>query len=86
MTTMTGHNARIEWGYFAAAVITGYTLTRTDDHWRVQGTVVEADSFKLSQQPLLFVAPHRYGAVRCPIVECSLVDGRLTATLLPPLE
>ena len=84
--TIRGVVGRIEWGYFNAAAINGYTVTRTDGHWRVSGIVVLADSFKLAQQPLLFVAPHAHGTWRWPIVELSVMDGRLAATLLPPLE
>ena len=78
--------ARVEWGYFTAAAINGYTVTRTANAWRISGTVVLADSFKLAQQPLMLVAPHAHGAWRWPIADLSVVDGRLTATLLPPLE
>ena len=50
--------------------------------YRVTGTVGERDAFKLSQRPLEFVAPHKKGAFRWPILDFTIHEnGRLTARL-----
>ena len=84
-TTITGVKARIDWSYYAAAALLNYTVTKTAAGWRVSAAVVTADSFKLSQTPLVFVAPHVKGEWRWPVTELSIKDGRLTASLGPPL-
>jgi len=78
---------KLTWGYFNAAAINGYTVQRgTDGRWTLTATVVSADRFKLSQKPLVFVAPHQRGDWRWPVQDYELKDGALTAHLLPPLE
>jgi len=81
---------RIEWGYFAAAAINGYTVQRQEDGaWSLTGTVVTFDAFKIRQRPLIFVAPHQDGEWRWPIRTVELGDGHgpraLSATLGPHL-
>ena len=82
--------ARIDWGYFAAAAINGYTIQRQDDgRWMVQATVVTFDAFKIRQRPLIFIAPHKDGEWRWPVTSLDLGDGHgpraLRATLGPQL-
>jgi hypothetical protein len=48
--------------------------------------VVLADAFKMSQQPLMFVAPTERGEWRWPILSVTVTDGALTASLGPPVE
>jgi hypothetical protein len=88
---ITGVVGQIKWSYYVAAAINGYTVTRTPENtWRLRGTVVLSDAFKLAKQPLMFVAPHRLGGVdgewRWPILEMEMADGSLTAKLGPPVE
>jgi hypothetical protein len=67
---------RIEWGYFSAAAINGYTLQRlADGSWDLRGTVVNFDAFKIRQRPLIFVAPHKDGEWRWPITTLDLGPG-----------
>jgi hypothetical protein len=79
---------QIKWSYYTAAAINGYIVRRsTDGAWSLSATVVLADAFKLTQKPLLFVAPHERGVWRWPIVD--ILDGhptRFRATLGPPIE
>jgi hypothetical protein len=67
---------RIEWGYFSAAAINGYTAQQcADGSWSLTGTVVAFDAFKMRQKPLIFVAPHKDGEWRWPIRTVELGDG-----------
>lgn len=81
---------RIEWGYFAAAAINGYTVRQLEDGgWTLHGTAINVDAFKIRQRPLRFVAPHQDGEWRWPIRSLDLGDGdgprELQATLGPQL-
>jgi hypothetical protein len=87
---MTGVVGQIKWAYYVAAAINGYTVTRNgrgaDATWALTGTVVMADSFKMSQRPLRFVAPHDKGEWVWPITTLDVQNGQLTAQLGPPIE
>lgn len=76
----------VKWSYYTAAAINGYTVTRSESVWTLQASVVASDAFKLSQRPLVFVAPHAKGEWRWPIESLYIVDGTLTARLCPPTE
>ena len=84
-TLVTGVVGKIEWSYFSAAALNGYTVSLVGTQLHLHGTVVASDSFKLSQRPLMFVAPTMYGDLRWPIQEVSIVEGAVTATLGPPV-
>jgi hypothetical protein len=73
----------VKWAYYNAAAIEGYTVTRTKGSasWSLRATVILSDSFKLSQRPLMFEAPHQGGVWRWPIEEFSIVNGTMTARL-----
>jgi hypothetical protein len=68
---------RMDWGYFAAAAINGYSLRRDpkDGSWSLRGTVVSLDSFKIRQRPLTFVAPHKDGEWRWPVQQIDVAPG-----------
>jgi hypothetical protein len=81
-----GKVAAIKWAYYDAAVVEGFTVTRTRENvWAVAATVVLADDYKLAQRPLLFVAPTKLGDWRWPIVSWSIANGTLRAQLGAPL-
>jgi hypothetical protein len=83
--SITGVVGSIAWHYYTAAAINGYTVTRTDEAgWRLAGTIVLADAYKMAQRPLTFVAPHAKGEWRWPIETLELADGRVFAHLGPP--
>jgi hypothetical protein len=77
---------QIKWAYYMAAAINGYEVTRTDDGLRLRGTVIQHDAFKLTQRPLMFVAPTKLGECRWPIETFELHDGQITARLGPPVR
>lgn len=85
-----GVAGRIDWGYFAAAAIHGYTVRRlADGAWSLHGTVISFDAFKVRQKPLIFIAPHKHGEWRWPVKTIDLGPGQgpreLQATLGPQL-
>lgn len=76
---------QVKWAYYMAAALNGYTVRRSaTGAWSLRGVVVQADAFKLSQRPLVFVAPHDKGEWRWPILDFELQAGTLTARLGPP--
>ena len=84
--SITGVVGRIEGSYFVAAAINGYTVTRSETNdWSLRATVVQADAFKLTQRPLVFVAPTNQGAMRWPITVIEQGPSELRAKLGPPL-
>ena len=81
---------RLDWGYFVAGAINGYTVKRHEDgSWSLTGTLVDFDAFKLRQRNLIFVAPHAHGEWRWPVKTVDLGEGagprELRATLGPQL-
>lgn len=85
--SITGVVGQVKWSYYTAAAINGYVVTRsTDNRWSLRGTIVLADAFKLSQRPLVFVAPTQKGDMRWPIVDIQIAKGEVTAQLGPPVE
>jgi hypothetical protein len=61
--------ARIVWARFPAAVIEGYTVTRSRaGAWSLTAaTIVSANAYNLRQTPLTLVAPTEHGEWRWPI-------------------
>jgi len=77
-----GVTASLRWGYTSAATLGTWTLTKRDDgRWSLKAVVVLADTFRVSQRPLVFEAPHANGVWRWPVVELQMLDGSLTATV-----
>lgn len=81
---------RLDWGYFVAGAINGYTAQRLEDgSWDLTGTLVNFDAFKIRQRPLVFIAPHAHGEWRWPVKTVDLGEGsgprELRATLGPQL-
>lgn len=88
---------RIDWGYFAAGAINGYTVQQLPDGtWTLRATLVNFDAFKIRQRPLVFIAPHKEfdratgkivseGEWRWPVKTLDLSEGsgprELQATL-----
>jgi hypothetical protein len=73
---------QIRWAYYVAARLEGYAVSRDDAGiWRLSGRVVISDAFKLSQRPLMFIAPHAKGEWRWPILELTVDCGQVRARL-----
>lgn len=77
--TVRGQAAVLKWGYHDAATLGSWTLYLGT----LTAAVVSADQFRITQQPIVFVASHAAGAWRWPIEALSIADGTLTARLGP---
>lgn len=84
--SMTGVVGKVTWGYYNAAAINGYAVTRNGSDWSLRATVIASDAYNLAQRPLVFVAPHQKGEWRWPVLEFQMVNGSFTAKLGPPVE
>lgn len=68
---------RMDWGYFAAAAIHGFTAQQlADGSWSLHATVITFDAFKIRQRPLVFIAPHKDGEWRWPVRTVDLGDAQ----------
>lgn len=79
-----GVGAVIKWSYYEAATIHGYTVARDREGsktWRLRGTIVKADAFKMAQRPLVLVLKTATSEMRWPIVEVNLQGGTVVALL-----
>jgi hypothetical protein len=84
MFQITGAAAAIRWVYDEAARVGTYVITRDKEtkRWTVQGTIVAADAFKLTQRPLVLVVRHEAGEWRWPITSAvSTTEGPFAADL-----
>lgn len=80
---VTGVTASLRWSYYTAAIVRAWTVTRDDHGWVLVGTLDTPDAFRLSQQPLAFVAPHPHGVWRWPVITLQMSGAALTARLGP---
>lgn len=74
---------RLEWGYFVAAAINGWLVTRRGSEWRLRATIVQRNAYNLAQRPLWFVADHKGGTWRWPVREWRDEGLWFVATLGP---
>lgn len=78
---ITGAAARLDWGYYPAAVLGAWTATKdAAGVVTVTATIVSSDTFRLSQQPLVFVAPTGW---RWAVSELQITGVALSARLGP---
>jgi|SRR5262245_16853818 len=91
--SVKGVVGKIERGYFPAASINNYVVTRGKTGWALTATVVNFDAFNLTQRPLIFVAPIKGGEWRWAIRAVQFPEGAypparapftIRATLDPP--
>lgn len=90
---MTCVHGRIDYGYFPAATLQGFTVTRTSKgEWTLRGRAVSWDAFNLTRTPLVLVVPHvakltnKPGEWRWPVRTIRIEHGNTVAVLGPPLE
>jgi len=72
--------------YHLAATVGPWTMTLENaaGDLSVSAAVVSADTYRVSQQPLVFVVPRGQGSAwRWPVKSLQVADGRLTASLGP---
>jgi len=84
-----GTTATINWAYYIAAGVEGWTLLMHPPRrgvkptWALSARIVGADTFKMAQRPLLFVTIVREKRWLFPIEDFRVVGDRMTATLGP---
>lgn len=82
--TVRGLDARLQWGYYAAGTLGAWSVTTAEDgRVTLTATVVSTDAFRVSQRPLVFVAPHARGVWSWPILELQVSGATLSARLGP---
>lgn len=83
--TFKGAVGRLVWGYHEAASLSSWTFT--PDHeggGRLTATVIQQDTFRASQRPLMFTVPRPTGEPwRWSVQSLQIAGGALTATLGP---
>jgi len=84
--TITGVEGQIRWAYHSAAVLRAWTVVSSDATRTLTASIVSQDTFRVSQRPLVFVAPHAKGSWTWPIEELQIQDGVLSARLGPQKE
>jgi hypothetical protein len=77
--------ARISWGYYTAATLRSFSLSKSETGaWSLTAGIDRCDPFKLRQTPLLFTAPRPGGFFCFPVRSLTLGRESLTAKLGPP--
>jgi hypothetical protein len=76
----------VRWGYYIAGRVTAWTATFSSGKWALTATLSEPDTYRLAQQPLVFVAHHAKGAWSWPIDTLQIMGAGLTAELGPQKE
>jgi hypothetical protein len=76
--------ARISWGYYTAAALRSWAISKSSRGWSLSAGIDRCDPFKLQQAPLLLTVPRPGGYFCFPIQSLTLGRERLTATLGPP--
>jgi len=61
MAILRGAKGLIRWGYFHAAALQGFAITRDAQGYQLTGNCVLRDSFNLAQQPLTFAMTVQLG-------------------------
>jgi hypothetical protein len=89
--TLHGKRGEIVYGRYLAAALSSWVVTRNGEtrRWALSAAVERADSFQLTRRPLQFTAVRtaKPAGFWCFDVETVAVkNGRLTATLSPPLQ
>ena len=81
-----GALGQVKHAYRTAAIIRDFAITRDEltKALTLTGTVAHADTFLLTQSPLVFVLATKHGATRWPVESWRIVDARCYATLTMP--
>ena len=79
--TITGEQGDVRWGYLVAATVRPWAVTQTESgEWTLAGSLANADTFRVTQHPLVFVTPNGW---RWPVLELQMLGASLTARLGP---
>lgn len=75
-----GAAAELRWGYHRAATLGAWSVGGTPGAWTFTATVVEADTFRVSQRPLKVVTPNGW---HWPVFTLQMTGTSLTAVVGP---
>lgn len=80
-----GQQGMVRYGYLTAFTIRDWSLTREDGATEgvLNATVVSADTYRVSQHPLVFVVGVIGGSWRWPILTLQINGTSLSATVGP---
>jgi hypothetical protein len=83
--TFRGAAGEVRWSYHKAAALGAWTVDIVlGGVSTLTAQIINRDAYRLSQQPLVFVALRPHGSWRWPIVgELQNMDGELRASLGP---
>jgi len=82
--TFRGQAGEVRWSYHKAADLGAWTVDIVPGGASaLTAQILNRDSFRLSQQPLEFVAIRPHGTWRWPILSLENMDGELRASLGP---
>jgi len=77
MVTITGQAAEVRWGYYTAATLGPWSLV----DGQLTAIVVDADTYRVSQHPLVFEVTRATGAWTWPLTSVQIAGTTLTASL-----
>lgn len=81
--TVKGAEGSLRWVYHLAATLRHWTIEKSAGGYSLTATVVNADTFRVSQRPLTFVAPVQGVSWRFPLTTLQITGVSLSATLGP---
>lgn len=81
-----GWSGCLRWGYTEAASLGAWTLSAdASGSGQLTATIRTVDHFRVTQSPLVFVAPRPAGEWRWPVESLTIQGSDVTATLGLPL-
>lgn len=84
VSQVSGVVGSLWWGYHRAAAVRRWRVDRGDSGWSLTGTLGPvADTFALSQRPLVFEAAHARGVWRWPCTTLQITGASISAVLGP---
>lgn len=81
---IVGEFGEVCWGYAVAVTVREWSIVSNNGSGRtLTGTIVQHDSFRASQRPLMFVVPRPHKPWRWSVLSLQIAGASLTATLGP---
>jgi hypothetical protein len=85
--TLRGAEAFVSWGYYRAATLRDWEVTRTGSGaFALEARLIDRHPTRLEQRPLVFVVPTQQGAWTWPIVGPLHITGASCTATLGPKE
>jgi hypothetical protein len=84
--SMRGLNGRITWGYYDAGHLPAWEFVGAAERGTITGRVVQMDTYRLSQRPLVFAVTRPKTVWRWPILELQQHGDSVVLTVGPCLE